>query len=402
MTRSLVMSLVVLLAACAPADGGSTVPGMGGSAAPSFAPSPSAPSPSLPAPPESPLAEVLLFVPPNVTQVEFFDWAGLKVQKGFAELTSAATELERGKVWESLTSPIAPDQPQRRETEYLPGTGYSVVRTILVEQWGFDAYDLVWEANIEGRSEPLIHFNFLRLRADFDFAALRSRFEERGYREETYGNATMWTHAMSMEPWAIVSGQTAMLNVAVVESTRTLILGGVESGRAREGMMAVLDAAANPALAASVRGPFETAGRALDQPIAATLRTGIHLCTEMDPANNPQFPAAVVEEIRAVAPLHLYEAFGLGYSRAHDPIGRFVFVYSAAADAESDLAGRESLTRTGTMIDQGRPYSELLTVERAEVAGAVLMIGVTPTNDMPRNLFLLVARRSLSFAACIT
>ena len=57
--------------------------------------------------------------------------------------------------------------------------------------------------------------------------------------------------------------------------------------------------------------------------------------------------------------------------------------------------------RTGTMIDQQRPYSELFMVEAAGVAGSVLTIGVTPTNDMPRNLFYLVARRSLSFAACV-
>lgn len=89
-------------------------------------------------------------------------------------------------------------------------------------------------------------------------------------------------------------------------------------------------------------------------------------------------------------------------ARRRTPSVRFVFAYSAAADAVSDLAGREPLASTGTMIDSERPYAELFTLDAAEVEGSVLTIGVTPINDMPRNLFFLVARRSLSFAACVT
>jgi len=103
-------------------------------------------------------------------------------------------------------------------------------------------------------------------------------------------------------------------------------------------------------MAASAREPLNAAAGRLDHPISAYLANGAQLCTQMDPANNPQFAADALAEIEAAGPLHLYGAFALGYSRAHEPSGRFVFAYSSRSDAASDLAGRESLARTGTVV----------------------------------------------------
>ncbi len=361
------------------------------------------PTASPPAADLSPLAEALQFVPPNIFTVEFTDWAGLKEQKGFADLTGAATQLERDTFRETLLSAAVVGEP-RNELEYISSATYHPIRRTLLEQWGFDAFDLRWEANLTGVGEPAVFVRILRMRDSFDLTTLRTRFEERGYAKETHGETTIWTHGIAQDPWLLIDGQLGMATVAVLESAHVMMLGGLDVERGRDGLVAVLDAMADPTVAASVRDPLDAAARQLDHPVGAYLAVGAQLCTQLDPANNPQFPAVAVAEIQAAGPLHLYAAFALGYSRAHEPIGRFVFTYASAADAESDLAGRESLARTGTLLgDQsGRSYAEIFTVESASVDALLLTIEVTPQDDLPQRLFQLPTVRSLSFAACAT
>lgn len=402
MIRSMLLALAVGLAACAAEIPDPSSSSIESGAAPSASPS-GPPSVSEGPGPDSPLAEALQFVTANIVTVEFVDWAGIKEQKGFGDLTGAATQVERDAFREAMLAPAVAGQP-RRETEYLSALTYHPSFTTLVDEWGFDALDLEWEASLSGIGEPLVFVHVLKLRDTFDFATLQTRFEQRGYAHDTRGQATIWTHGISQDPWLIILGQLPMANVAVLESDHVLVIGSLDLQRGRDGLAAVLDAHAGPGVAASVRASLDAAARGLDHPINAYLAVGSYLCTRLDPANNPQAPPAAVAEIAAAAPLHLYAAFGLGYSRAHEPIGRFVFAYDSAADAEADLAGRESLATTGTLLGRqsGRTAAEFFTVDSTRVDGSVMSLEVTPRENLPQLLFHLVIDYALTFAACAT
>ena len=119
----------------------------------------------------------------------------------------------------------------------------------------------------------------------------------------------------------------------------------------------------------------------------------------IDPAIAPQ----VQQQLEAAGPLHPYEALGIGYSRAWDPIGRIALAYADedAATALADLPGRTLLARDGLSLATSAPIADsLFTLADARVDGPLLRLAVTPVGDRPQRLFDMAYRRDMLLASC--
>jgi hypothetical protein len=94
--------------------------------------------------------------------------------------------------------------------------------------------------------------------------------------------------------------------------------------------------------------PFGRVATALGRPLAASIRDGGfgRLGTEhLHPSGDT---TALIE---SVGPLDCYQAYGAGYERAgpgEPAVGRYVFAYARAAQAEADLPGRQRLIEEGS------------------------------------------------------
>jgi hypothetical protein len=110
---------------------------------------------------------------------------------------------------------------------------------------------------------------------------------------------------------------------------------------------------------------------------------------------------AIRDELAAAAPLAPYGAFGVGYSREWEPIGRIIFAYGDAERAAADLPGRRTLAETGTSLRTGQRYSEsLFVVTDAIATDGTMIMEVEPASDMLRRLIEMVFARDMLFAAC--
>jgi hypothetical protein len=336
------------------------------------------------------LLEALRYAPKGVQQVEFTDWAQIKEQTGFADLTSGSPNEDRDLFLSNFIGRTDPPTPQR---EWATATLLQIIR-FQEEHWRFDVLDLDWEAFIQARQDDqFVIAVVLRLRDGFDLDALIELLDERGYDAEVRGETTIRTHALTSEEWGLYPIQ--MHNVAILGDGRTLVLTTMP-----ESLGPFVDAAADPSLAATDRAPLEAAATALGEPSSAIVIDGPMLCTSLDPANQP-VPAPIQAEIDAATPLNLYTAWGMGYSSADDPIGRMVFVYGAPMLAAADLAGRQQLATSGHSIRyEGRTYAEMLTVDGAAADGGNLIFGLTPYADAPKYLFEGIYRRDMTYAVC--
>jgi hypothetical protein len=329
------------------------------------------------------LAQALAWAPPGTREIAFTDWAALRAAVGADDVTSA--------------SPLRDKLPLMRATSGREAIASGFAVSFLREHasdWGWDSFDLDWEARFSDGGPPLY---LLRFRDGTDLRRVAARFDARGFRSALVGGATLRSHLLSPDAGWLGTTEFAILNTAFLADGRTLLLSS-DGDQVR----AALGSLASPR---PVPPQLARLASALDGSTAALLVMGTDACLGYDPERLPLLEADVARRLRReldeAGPLGAYAAHGVGYSRAWPTIGRFAFVYDDPAAAAADLAGRRLLATGGTSVLTGQPYEETaFRVERATAADGLLELSVDPTADRPGRLFAMLAARDLTFGAC--
>jgi len=391
--RILLVAATLAIAACA----GQLTPGPTTSATPTPAPTETA---TATAPPSSPpavagsLGEALIVAGPILRSIHFTDWAAIRASVGAEELTGAsAFEDKAGAIRNEAT---------------LGGFGVSDLRTHAAD-WGFDVFDLAWEAAVQSAG-PLLWI--LRTRQGFDPALLTAKLEAYGFATEQLPRGVLWTGTLeNLQQGTRLLNNPVFLNTGLLDDGRTLVLsfGGADNVRA------VLTDGPQPVADLSV---LSVAGL-LDGPTVASIEAG-DSCVGIAPtyAGLPDDLRADVDELLAAAgPLGHHNALAVGYRRTPTTTGRIVMGYPEVGQAEADLDGRRSLAENGISAASRVRYDErffLLVGARVEDRAIVLdlspVVLETPTPNpsaitlvddfLPRFLIGMIARRDMLFAAC--
>jgi hypothetical protein len=384
------LMLLVGLAAC----------GQGGSGAATIAPTHSAtpsPSPTVPstlAPlPESGgnLAWALTLTPADAYWFYFTDWVLIKEYEGVTDLSSQSSLDERTEFLTSIFKGQA------------AASGYGVDHfREHADTWAWDTTDLVWEATVftEG---PTIYA--LKFRDDFDLAPILALFDERGFSQGEYQGVPIYSHEMDFEADWLRATEFAILNTAVLEDEKMLIL-----SPSIEDVRLVLDTYLGEVASLADNEAIQATASHLGEVAAAIIGPGVSTCLSF--SANPllemlgQQPSEEqLDELReelSGSELHLYTALGVGYRYEDDePVGLVVMHYTSAGEAQADLEPRRQLAEEGISQTTGQPYSEtVFTLEQASVEGSDLVLRLRPDNDQPSRLFQMVEYRDIAFAAC--
>ena len=326
------------------------------------------------------VSELVSFVPPSATSVGFTDWGRIRASQGAEDVTGA--------------SPMEDKLPVARSTgkdeAVASGFGTSHLRD-QAATWGWDSFDLDWEATITADGPPLW---VLRFRDGFDLAPVAARFDERGFSTTVIDGGTIRSHPLDLAADWLRATELAIVNTAFLDDGRTLVISSdadqVQDVVAHHGTYP--DDPALDATAAALGGAS-----------AALFLMGLGTCQAFTP-----IPIDIADPFASPLPsltvtgLHLYAVMGIGYGRpGWDPVGRIVFAYPDAATAQADLAGRAGLAETGVSQRTGQSYTDaLFGVAASHVDGANLTLDVAPVNDSPRRLFEMVFARDMTFAGC--
>ncbi len=347
--------------------------------------------PALP-PPTTQAAEPSLlaafsFAPPRADLLFFTNWQAIKAQQSAAAITSASPLDERMDLLRVLNG------------SHAGASGFALAYLATqAEQWGWDSTDLLWEATIQGEGPPVY---VLRLRGDYDMAALLARFEARDFTRTEQDGAIVYTHPLDLTvPWRT---ELAVFNAAVLPDEHILIHAS--------GAEPILSALAAHAGADNWQGDAAATAVAasLGPTYAAVVAVGAQTCMALGvsalPGVDQLSPADLAAVQRAVfgeAPLHAYGALGIGY-RYEDgrPLGFIVLHYPDGAVAQLDLEPRRQLAAEGQSIAARAPVAEaLFSLQSTGVQGGDLVLTVRPADDRPQRLFQMFYRRDMPFAAC--
>jgi len=352
----------------------------------------------------TPLLEAVAYVRPGAEfydrRLDLTDWSELKRLHAGDGITSDSPIEER----QRLLLDIA-----RSETVKTP-LGLDRLGD-WKEAWGWDNTDLDWEARVG------VEAAVLRFGEHWKADPFRVALEARGYRGNDIKGDVRYSPDGTEVPLRIalerlfgdieVFGDTfeARALVDVGQDGRTVIVwwGGAARTLSRAARTLSRAARADPEKVAST--PFGRVAVALGRPVAASIIDGRIGCSADGQSNRLMSEEAAVLA-RSVAPLNPYQALGIGYSRSEPgapPVGRIVFAYQEAQEANEDLAGRRLL------IEEGYPWPDSPRAGRyrdiafelidARVSGRDLILDVAPVFGVPRNLFDALGRGA-SLAMC--
>ncbi len=342
----------------------------------------------------SPILEALSLLPPGIDAFEFTDWSAIKAAHDGSDVTSASPLTER----QRLMLEIA-----RHEATTFP-LGLDRLGT-WSERWGWDTTDLEWQASCCNAFD----FSILRFREDWDAGPFMARLEADGYERRDEAHATSFTledgtdapdrdfleRAIGMEG-STGGAPTPRASVAIAPDGHTVVL--VRGPDAHE----ILKLAAQADPVATAESPFGRVAAALGRPLAARVWNGEHGCWSTGAERDAS--AGNARLVEAVGELHPYEAFGTSYERpgaGESAVGRYVFAYERAPDAEADLPGRRRLIDEGDSIRYGAPYRErAFTLVDAVTDGRQVVLDVAPVDDSPQTLFDTVIAHDMVFATC--
>lgn len=344
---------------------------------------------------ESPLADVLQFVPADIREpsVFFTDWAQIKTLIGLEEVTSESPFELRFELVQRI------HQDQAAASAY----GLSHFRQH-ADSWGWDTSDLDWEANIVSYDIGPVYI--LKLREDFDFAPVTQRFEARGFvQTESYG-ALIYTHELDPQADWVRTTELSIHATAYIEEDNLLILSSYL------GSVKALLAAYAGEVASLSGNPFAvSAVEHFGEPASASLLLGVGQClgfTESPLLNllgtmpDEEKIAQLKAEFEARELLVPYRVFSVGYDYENDrPIGTIVFEYDTSELAEIDLQARCVLAEEGLSAHYDASIAEsYFSVLNCDVQDSAIILEVTPVNDQPNRLFRMILYRDAPFAGC--
>lgn len=333
-----------------------------------------------------PLEDALTLVPAGTTQIYFTDWAQLETEAGFGGATSKGSEEELARLVRAFNGDAVNKIPPQHSPSLSPMVPYLLQ---MAEDWGFDMRDVAWEAAIVGVDVPSA--DVVRLADRFDVRELRERFVERGFQTEIVRETTVYTADFSNE-W--VMHNPLFANVAILPDAATLVF-----AVGRPALQPILEATQLPPSSAGAAASLLVVAQGLDRPTAAILAAGEDICNSVE-SSARSWSDVIRGEVEGVGALHPYGAWGIGYTHAHDPIGRMVFVYANAADGRADFEGRQSLLATGHSVRGPRTYADYFSVGDAALLDRSLTFELEPASGSPRVLFLGFPARDMTYATC--
>lgn len=395
-SRGLVLGIALIAAAC----GGQELPTSAPTTSASGPGSPSTPPPASTAPIGTPsgssgsLGEALAMAGPLPVEIAFTDWAAVRRAADADSLTGASPFEEKARAIRNDPTPA--------------GFGVRFLKSQATD-WGFDVFDLDWEARIQ---VPGGVFWLLQLREGYSIESFTRRLDERGFATEPLAHGVLRTlpkvEFLALKPLSLLQNLDFM-NTGILDGRRTLVLSATKS----EAVRAILTQGPQP----SVDPSLLSVARLLDDPVAAVLRVG-DLCADAKLNIEPVLGNhAFVTLLDRAGTLRAYNALGIGYVREPSLRGRIVLGYPVAADAAADLEGRRLLADEG-LSWTGVPYrlfTFTLTDARLEERSIVLDVAspqpprdapttnpgsIGSTDIFPRSLMLTAANRDMLFGVC--
>jgi hypothetical protein len=288
--RGWVVVVALLVAAC----NSQTLPSTTASPPASPPSSPGASEAAIAAPSSTPptasgsLGEALALVGPIPQEINFTDWAAIRASVGAADLTGASSfEDKAGAIRNDVT---------------LAGFGLTELETHATD-WGFDVFDLEWEAAVWTPRAPLIWV--LRMRPGFDLASLTAKLDEYGFATEQLPHGVLRTGTMDR----LLQGERPLrnisfLNTGLLDDGRTLVLSS-QGGERGDAVRALLTSGLQPVADPSVL----SVGQLLDAPLAASFSIGLDCRVVVDQAfvgAPADVRAAVDEQLVEAGPLSAY------------------------------------------------------------------------------------------------
>ena len=341
----------------------------------------------------SPLLDVLSFVPASSvsTTVYFTDWTVLKGYVGF----DAASQQSPEDAENALTTSLGRGQ--------AAASAFGADHPDQVALWGWRSSDLQWEANFTDGTAMSVYV--LKLAPGFEFGALVSLFEQRGFTETESHGVTVYSHPLDFGAEWMAKSELAIVNTAMVAEDGLLILSSSAAA-----LDAALSAYRSEIPSLSANAAAQGLADRLQGVASAILVMGSGACSSLSTASvlESLIHASDTEDVYAAlnallaerAGLHVFTAFGVAYRYDGDvPVGTFVLRFLDPDSASSDLPLRRDLAEFGASAQGGQLYSQVtFTMIRADVDGPDLTLTVRPIADEPRRLFQMVLARDVLFA----
>lgn len=352
---------------------------------------------------ETNLESASAMMPADTTQFSFTDWASIKEVEGFSDLSSQDSMDRRTKFTSQAfvgSFKVNPPIVARHTAPSSYGLDWFMTHA---KMWGWDATDLVWEANFWlPDSAPIFILQFPQ---DWDFAPLLALFDERGFEQSEYQGVSIYSNEQYLNAeWFRSVTTFAVLNTAVIPQESRLVL----CAQAKE-VRAVLDVYQGKADSLADDSAAQSVVGRLGAAYAAFVVTGAEACVENelfgergDQEEIARLRAAMLEEWPEISQVHAYTALGVGYRLEDDQVlGLIVFHYPDDKDAEADLPARQRLAQESTSPQTRQAYSKAVFIlDEASVQGSDLMFEVSPVSGASRCLFDMVMRRDMLFAVC--
>lgn len=333
----------------------------------------------------APVPEILEILPGGAahTEVFFTDWGAIQTLVGPLELEAF---LERVGQSFPLTAAFALE----KMATHAP-------------TWGWDPRDLEWEATLMwGDMSPVY---LIKFKSEFDLTTLAERFRERGFSEQSQGEALVFSHPFERTDWLLAT-DLAILNVALLPERSLVFLSS--SPQMLTPLLFTL-AGRFPAL------EEDTAAQALAARLEGTLSgilvVGPRVCLPFALAAQEQLfrqhaSPPVYEQlltlVRESSGLHPYLGLGVGYwTSGGEAQARVIFTFPREEWATADLPGRRRLAEEGWSWQAQAPYSQVaFTSVGAWVEGKELVLELSPLLGDVGRLFRLYLTRDMLFALC--
>jgi len=335
------------------------------------------------------LAQALSLVPDTVELVTFTDWALVKQSADAGDVTSQSDETQQADLvkWLKEQTPFA-------------AYGFTQISTHAGD-WGWNSLDVLWEVATRVGDNPVY---VLKLRDDLDLDAIYKHFTDRKFQRFTYQGATVFAFNSGMPgaggaDWTTTT-QRSIYTTGVLEDQKVLIM----SYQPRN-VQAILDLNAGLAKSLGESDEIKSTSAVLAEKPSVFMAKASFTCKSLDTwAKDLGITGDAIgrfKETFSTEPVHAYSVFGMGYAHEGDTVvGTVVMHYEKAEDAKADQAARENDLRQGMSLNNGQPYTSLLTLDSVTVQGNDLVLQVLPVNNSPKTLWSMITRQDMAYARC--
>lgn len=330
------------------------------------------------------LAQAMTLVPDSAELVTFTDWSRVKAGADAADVTGASATAQQTTLatWLKEQTPFA-------------AYGFSQIETH-VKDWGWNSLDLLWEAATRVGDNPVY---LLKLRDDVDLDAIKKHFEERKFSKFAYQGATVFAFNGSSADWTKTT-QRSIFTTAIFEDEKLLVM-----SYQPKNVQAILELNAKKGQALADAEAMKSLVATLGEKPSAFLAKASFACKTLDAMAKDigLHPEALgkFKESFTTEPVHAYSSFGLGYDLEEGKtIGTVVLHYDKAEDAKADMSTRQSDLKQGISLTSMKPYTEVLTLDKATLQDSDIVLQVVPVNNSPKTLWSMISRQDMAYARC--